>query len=546
MSALRQILALLEVQVRCLLNAFRQHGRRRAMLISLGLSVLWYGLWLAAAVASAVVPSLVGRTDIEKALPGLLFMMMAYWQLAPVITMSLGVSLQMRKVTIYPVTTRTLFAVECLLRLGTGLEMVLLLCGLLVGLVAAGTPHPAEIVLAFLLFVTFNVLLSAGVRNTIERIFQRKKLREVVVLLVVSATLLPQVLVWSAEAREVAYWILLGGRSVPYWVLPSGLAARLGLGEWVWIDVGLLCGMIAVAGLFGYRQFRHGCRPDNSFASSAVPTPRPGRRLSLRERLVRAPSLVLLDPVGALVEKEIVYLWRSPRFRLPFFMGFTFGVLAWVPLMKQWESSLGRWMENSSVTLISLYALLLLGPVLFLNRFGFDRGAARFYFWLPLSMRRLLVAKNLTSVIFGLVEVALVAVTCSLIGLTIGMEQLVEAFGVALVALLYLLSVGNHMSVRFPSMSNPDRVSRAGPGHGVTGLVQFLLFPLSLAPILTAFVVRQGNGGQEGFLLVLAAAAIGGCLLYLAVLDRSARYAEQNRELLLSHLSCGEDPVATD
>jgi hypothetical protein len=34
-------------------------------------------------------------------------------------------------------------------------------------------------------------------------------------------------------------------------------------------------------------------------------------------------------------------------------------------------------------------------------------------------------------------------------------------------------------------------------------------------------------------------------LLYLAVLDRSARYAEQNRELILSHLSEGEDPIVT-
>jgi ABC-2 type transport system permease protein len=546
MRALGQILALVDVQLRCLLNAFRQHGHGRAMLVSLALSVVWYGLWLTAAVASAVVPSLVGRTEIERALPGLLFMMMAYWQLAPVITMSLGVSLQMRKVTIYPVTTPTLFAVECLLRLGTGLEMVLLLCGLFVGLAAAGTPHPLELALAFLLFVTFNVLLSAGVRNTIERIFQRRKLREVVVLLVVSATLLPQVLVWSARAREVASLVLAGSRSVPYWVLPSGLAGRLGVGEWVWSDLGLLGGMIAMAAIFGYRQFRNGCRPDNSFAASAFPRARPGQRLSLRERLVRAPSRVLLDPVGALVEKEIVYLWRSPRFRLPFFMGFTFGVIAWVPLMKQWESSLGRWMENSSVTLISLYALLLLGPVLFLNRFGFDRGAARFYFWLPLSMRRLLVAKNLTSLIYGLLEVALVAVTCTLIGLTITLPKLAEAFGVALIALLYLLSVGNHMSVRFPSMSNPDRVSRAGPGHGVAGMVQFLLFPLSLTPIFAAFIVRHRGGGQEGFLLLLAAAAVGGCLLYLAVLDRSARYAEHNRELLLSHLSQEDGPVASE
>jgi ABC-2 type transport system permease protein len=545
MNALRQILALVEVQLRCLLNAFRRNGRGPSMLISLTLSLVWYALWLAAAIGSAVIPSLVGREDIEKALPGLLFMMMGYWQLAPVLTMSLGVSLQMRKVAIYPVTTRTLFAVEVLLRLGTGLEMVLVLCGLCVGLLAAGTPHGWELALSFLLFVVFNVLLSAGIRNTIEQIFQKRRLREVVVLLVVSATLLPQLLVWSERAREFAYWALLGGRSVPYWILPSGLAARIAVGAWVWSDALILAAMVLAAGVFGYRQFCKGCQPDNSFAAATVPRSRPGRRLSLKERIVRAPSRVLPDPIGALVEKEIVYLWRSPRFRLPFFMGFTFGVIAWVPLMKQWESSLGRWMADSAVTLISLYALLLLGPVLFLNRFGFDRGAARFYFWLPLSMRGLLLAKNLTTLLYSLLEVALVAVTCALIGLPITAQQLLEAFVVAAIALLYLLSVGNYMSVRFPSRSNPDRVSRAGPGHGITGAVQFLLFPASLVPVLFAFVVRHGDAGEQGFFLALAAAALGGCLLYATVLDRAARYAEQNRELLLAHLTDGEDPIVT-
>ena len=126
-----------------------------------------------------------------------------------------------------------------------------------------------------------------------------------------------------------------------------------------------------------------------------------------------------------------------------------------------------------------------------------------------------------------LLEVVLVAVTCALIGLSITPPQMAEAFSVAPIALLYLLSVGNHMSVRFPSMSNPDRVSRAGPGHGIAGVVQFLLFPLSLAPVLAAFVVRQRGGGQQGFVLMLALAALGGCFALLAVLDRSARYAER-------------------
>jgi hypothetical protein len=161
-------------------------------------------------------------------------------------------------------------------------------------------------------------------------------------------------------------------------------------------------------------------------------------------------------------------------------------------------------------------------------------------------MRGLLFSKNLASAIYAMVEVALVSVTCTLIGLQVEPRQILEAFGVSLIALLYLLSVGNHMSVRFPSMSNPDRVSRAGPGHGITGAVQFLLFPLSLSPVLSAFVVRHTHGAEHLFYVVLAAALGGGCLLYSAVLERSAKYAEANREILLSHLSQEEGPVATE
>ena len=68
----------------------------------------------------------------------------------------------------------------------------------------------------------------------------------------------------------------------------------------------------------------------------------------------------------------------SPRFRLPFFMGFTFGVIAWTPILYRMEGDIGDWMKGGAVSFVSLYAMLLLGPVLFLNRFGFDRAAARF------------------------------------------------------------------------------------------------------------------------------------------------------------------------
>ena len=126
---------------------------------------------------------------------------MAYWQLAPLMTLSLGVSLEMSKVSIYPVSSLTLLSAECLLRLGTGAEIVLLLSGLFAGLVTAGSPHSVALAAALVLFIAFNVFLSAGIRNLIERLFQRRRVREIALIALVGCAILPQVLIWS-QNRE--------------------------------------------------------------------------------------------------------------------------------------------------------------------------------------------------------------------------------------------------------------------------------------------------------------------------------------------------------
>ena len=152
--------------------------------------VFWYGVWTLAAFGAAAVPNLIGREDVENALGGILLFTFAYWQLAPLMTLSLGVSLEMSKVSIYPVSSRTLFAAECLLRLGTGAEIVLLLGGLFVGLVTAGSPHAMALAAAFLLFGAFNVFLSAGIRNLIERLFQRRRVREIALIALIGCAVL--------------------------------------------------------------------------------------------------------------------------------------------------------------------------------------------------------------------------------------------------------------------------------------------------------------------------------------------------------------------
>jgi ABC-2 type transport system permease protein len=545
MRPLQQILTLVRVQIRSLLNTMRYQEGGGGLKVSITIAALWYGIWIFAAIGCAVLPGIVGAEDIEAVLSGVLLFIMAYWQLAPLLTLSLGVSLDARKLTIYPVSIPTLYAVECLLRLGTGSEMLLLLAGFLGGLAAAGSPHVAELTMGFALFAAFNVFLSAGVRNFIERVFHQRRLREVLLLVLACATLLPQLLLWSEKVRGTARTVWMAFRGFPTWALPSDIAAQISIGEGGPEHLAVLTGMVAAAGVFGYVQFRQGYRTTTMPEVSVPAYPWKNGRPRASERAARLPSRVLRDPVGALVEKELKYLWRSPRFRLPFFMGFTFGVIAWIPIMQQWKT-LGAWMEQSAVSLISLYSFLLLGPVMFLNRFGFDRGATRFYFWLPLNLRQLLLAKNLATLVFAMVEVTLIAIVCWLVGVEVGPAQIVEAVAVSGIALLYLLSVGNYMSVRFPVASNPDRISRAGPGHGLRAAVQFLLFPLALLPLVLAFVVRYQLQNALLFGAWVGAAGVLGLGLYLFTLQRVSRRGEAGREQFVAQLSQGEGPLATE
>jgi hypothetical protein len=306
----------------------------------------------------------------------------------------------------------------------------------------------------------------------------------------------------------------------------------------------LLCGITAAAGIFGYWMFRSGCRFVSQRAGQAGPRPRRGFA-GLRLWPKRRPAL-LPDPLAALVAKELKYLWRSPRFRLPFFMGFTFGVIAWAPIMSRIDGSVGDWARDASLSFITFYAMLLLGPVLFLNRFGFDRSAARLLFWMPIRFEDMLGAKNVATAMFVYLELLLIALFAGIVGLPVGVGKLAEAAVVTAVALLYLLSVGNYTSVRFPIPSNPDRVSRSGGSHGLRSAVQFFIFPLALAPIGFAFLLKFDAESAFGFWIALAVAAMFGMLIYRSsFLNVSARGLLQ-RETLLARLSESEGPLASE
>jgi hypothetical protein len=122
--------------------------------------------------------------------------------------------------------------------------------------------------------------------------------------------------------------------------------------------------------------------------------------------------------------------------------------------------------------------------------------------------------------------------------------KVLEAFLATAVSGLYLLAVGNVVSVNYPKASNPDRIGQSDPARR-QGLI-FLLFPLTLAPLLLAYVVRHLLSSDVAFYVSLAAAGSLGGAIYGMSVEAAARQAVRRRESLIEELSRSAGPIATD
>ena len=212
------------------MHSFRIGSGRRGVIFSTITSLLWYGFWAVAALgaeAFAADPEL--RVRIVQSMPSVLIFVILYWQLAPILVASLGASLDLRKLLVYPVPTAKLFWVEVILRLTTGMEMVILLTGLSIGLVrnpqSGGWPRLPQVALPVLAFILFNLLLAAGLRNLVERLLSRKRMREIFVIFVVMIGAAPQLLIVTGVPRGTLQRLTSGEHS-PLW-LPVAVSNML-------------------------------------------------------------------------------------------------------------------------------------------------------------------------------------------------------------------------------------------------------------------------------------------------------------------------------
>ncbi len=464
---------------------------------------------------------------------GLLFVML-YWQLTPVVTAGFGASLDTQKLMIYPIPRGKLFTVEILLRLTNVPEMVILTAAAAIGLLRNplyGARTAPLVLSGFAIFVAVNVLLSAGTRSVMERFFQRTRLKEAIVLLLVATGLGFRALIFMHVGK--AGFVRFAPAQI-FW--PWAATARLMLGDPAGWGLAVTLSYLVGAYVWGRWQFERGIRVEENDS---------GRRErdvasdGVAERLFRLPSRILPDPIAALVEKELRTLTRIPRFRMIYAMSCFFGIAFFLPALRR-ENTDSFFLQNA-LTLIALYGLLMLGPISYWNAFGFDRSAVQGYFSWPVKFRSVLVAKNITVALLMIPQILVVAAVGKAVHIPLSPGKFLETVIVILIASLYWFAMGNICSVRIPRAMDPGKMNQ------MANKIQALSIwaaPLLLLPIVLAYWARVVFENELVFVGILLISAILGAIFYMVGLDSAANSAVKGREPMLMQLSRADGPLS--
>ncbi|MCU1236691.1 MAG: hypothetical protein JWP63_4658 [Candidatus Solibacter sp.] len=517
-------------------------GGQRGRIFNIITAIAWYGIWTAVAYGAFYLVSRSPLEVIRHTMPLALLGVCVYWQAMPILSASMGSALDLRKLLAYPIPHRTLFQVEVLLRIATGAEMVLVLAGGLAGLFRNPETRGTLAVLPLLIFIVFNVLLASGARSLLERMLAKRKIRELLVFLIFMLWMLPRFLFVSGYRPT---WLGRTTQAIENAAWPWTAAAWASLGQAEMASLALLVGWTVFAGLFGRYQFERNLRFD---AVAAQATPQ-SNGTSVWRRLIdafyRFPSAVLPDPVAAIVEKELRSLSRTPRYRMVFVMGFSFGLMVWLPMILGGRAQAHAQLSSHFLTIVCVYALTLLGQVSYWNCFGFDRSATQIFFAAPQPLSRTLIGKNLASLIFIYLEVLILSGVTAIFRVAFSVAQFAETLLVIGVCSLFMLAMGNITSVQYPRALNPERVSQGGASSRFQALV-FLLYPISLLPVFLAYLARYALQSEIVFYLVLGLAAMIGAGVYWIAMDSAVATAIGRREKIIQALSTADGPIAAD
>lgn len=518
----------------------RTGTRRSGAVFSAITGLVFYGFWTV--LASSAAGWFANPDHAANFMPvlssGLAFVML-YWQIAPVISAGFGASLDLRKLLAYPIPHGRMFTVEILLRITNCAEMLILIAGASIGLLRNplyGFRASPFILGGALIFTATNILLAAGARYMLERLFLRTRLREAMLVLLVVAGVAPQVLMFM-DVRRAALVRFAPSQIFWLWGAVAGLMLREGFTfTKTLLSGGVAMLYLAAAYAFGHWQFERNIRYD----AAGLKKPESDARIrGIAEVFFRLPARLLPDPLAALVEKELRTFARIPRFRMAYAMSCIFGIVVFLPVLRNPPPD--SFFIRNALPLMALYGLLMLGPITYWNALGFDRSAAQGYFCWPVRFRDALMAKNIAVALLLIPQSLMIAVVSRTARLPASAGKLCETIIVILIASLYWFSMGNICSVRIPRPMDPEKMNQMA---NKLQALSIWTAPVLLLPIGLAYWARAVFANDLVFAAMLLLAAVIGGVFYKIGLDSAARVASRRREAILLQLSRSEGPLS--
>ena len=405
--------------------------------------------------------------------------------------------------------------------------------------------------IALLLFNKANILFSRMVFAWVDRWLSTRHAREVFTGLIFAFSIGIQYLNFTFNpaynhghnhdiSRRVSFILSIYHRIHPLlaWLPPelttSSLlsAARSAFVPYLLSSVAVALYATVFFATFALRMATEFRGENLSDAANAVSAPRTAKtRLAAASTAFR-PSPVrrtLLSPtVSTLLAKEFLYLRRN--------LGLFMGLVMPVVLVFFFATRLAVRSGGASWLFPAALAYSLMGIIPFsFNSFGLEGAGSQFYFFAPLRLRDVVLAKNLVNILIAVLEIFVVLAIISYVAAPPPLWVVAATLLWVLTTLLVALTFGNRRSLSAPKKIDLTRATRKQT-TGLSALIAVGIFlgSMAIASLLAvaAFFTHLLWALVPVFALLAAAAA----LLYGRGLHSIDRYALDHREQLFAEL----------
>jgi hypothetical protein len=458
-----------------------------------------------------------GKTSWMAVLFWAIFLM---WQAFPVFAAGLGGGFEFRTLLRFPLRLSVFYVIGLAYGLSDFSAIASLFC--MLAMLAAAASYPAAfagILVVSLFFILLNVTMERLLGAWFERVFARRRSREVFLAIFVLSMISIQFIVPYLAVLPPS----LAGRAVDSSARFDGrgaLTALAGLGVYVLIFSGLLLQRFA-------SQYR-----GEELSEAAAPAALPA---AVASRESTDALGFLSGPMSAMIRKEFRYFFRN---------GFSFLTLLLPPFLvllfsSQWAgahptiSKRGLSPEMFFPAMMGYLLLILMAPAY--NSFAYESRGMQTYFMAPVRFRHVFLAKNFTLASLIVLEVALAV---AVFALRVGLPSTPRLL--ATLAAIGFVVVGQFAIANWSSLSFPRKLvfgqMRNQRQSGMAVLTAFGVQILFGGISTLLFFAGQWTHNPwlpvEGFLLLSAAAVAG----YQAALEPLTKYAEKKKESLIETL----------